>query len=114
MTDGFDIFSMKSISSLIENITNTKTLLAPLEQALYHPDYNLLYLVSIASILYILIKKVHLSELSTLLVKTFTLYAIFLAILYIEPAFGLENAYGFIRYSMALIPFALFFPVFIL
>ncbi len=113
MTDGFDIFSVKSLSSFFENISNAKTFFAPLEQALYHPDYNLLYLIFIGSLLFIFIKRAYIHELSTLLVKTFALYAIFLAILYIEPAFGLENAYGFIRYSMALIPFALFFPMYI-
>ncbi|GAB0174360.1 MAG: hypothetical protein HHAS10_02390 [Candidatus Altimarinota bacterium] len=111
MTDGFDIFSVKSLSSFFEHISNSKTLMAPLEQSLYHPDYNLLYLIFLGSLIFIFIKRFYLKEFSTMLVKTFALYAIFLAILYIEPAFGLEDAFGFIRYSMALIPFALFFPV---
>lgn len=114
MTDGFDIFSLQSLSNLFVHISNTKTLFSPLEQAIYHPDYNLLYLIFLISIVYIFINRLHKSELSTLLMKTFILYVIFLVILYIEPAFWLENAFWFIRYSMALIPFALFFPVYIL
>lgn len=108
MSDSFDIFSMESIQGLFTNLGNGQMLTAPFSQAFYHPDYNLLYLLLVLVLGFIFVRRSLFQELNTILIKTGMLYVIFLSILFMVPAFGLLDAYAFIRYPMALSPFIVY------
>lgn len=112
LTDGFDIVSINWFKQLIENTFNGDLFWAVFSQALFHPDYILLYLIFILSLLVIIFNKILFKELNIFIYKTFILLVIFLVILFMIPEFWLLTHFAFLRYSLPITPFVIYVSVY--
>lgn len=112
LTDWFDILSLNWFKQLIENVFNWGLFWAVFSQALFHPDYILLYLLFILSLIYLLFNKKLFFELNIYLYKAFILLWIFLTILFMIPEFWLLTHFAFLRYSLPITPFILYICIY--
>jgi hypothetical protein len=108
-------FSGWVLERLLNNISQEWVLMAPLNQVLFHSDYNLLYLVFFICLIIFIFNFKKLKEIRSILFSTILLLSIFCLILYANvEVLWLLTHFSFIRYSIAIIPFIVFFVTYII
>ena len=99
------------LSSLLTNIHQPWLLMAPIQQAFYHSDYNLLFLVFLITFLLYIVLRLSYKHIVLYVLSFFILLGWTLMILFANLSLWLVTHYGFVRFSVVYVIFIVYLVV---
>jgi len=97
------------VNTFFTNLSKPWVFVAPFQQMFYHPDYILLFIIFVLSLIFFGIWYKKFKEYRIWMIVIFLLFAIFLFILYANLALWLLTHFAFIRYPVSMILFLVYF-----